>query len=163
MFADPTFWVFVALLAFVGAVAMAKAPAAIAAKLDARAEQIRITLAEAAQLKADAEALLAQYTARQAEAEQQAQEILAAAQAEAQRLREDAQSHMNKTLRTRTQMAERKIAQAETQAIADVRAAAAELAANTATRIFESQLAGKDADRLVDEAIAETRGKFASA
>lgn len=163
MFADPTFWVFVALLAFVGAVFMAKAPAAIAAKLDARAEQIRVTLAEAAQLKADAEALLAQYTARQAEAEQQAQDILATAQAEAQRLRDDAQSQMAKTLRTRTQMAERKIAQAEAQAIADVRAAAAELAANTATRIFESQLAGKDADRLVDEAIAETREKFISA
>jgi F-type H+-transporting ATPase subunit b len=161
MMTDPTFWVFCALMAFVAIVVVAKVPALIAQKLDDRSIAISATLAEAAKLKADAEALLATYKAKQVAAEQQAKDIVEAAVAEAARLRESAASQIEKSIKLRTAQAERKIAQAEAQAMAEVRAAAADLAATTAERVFSAQLDGKDADRLIADAIAEVPGKFA--
>jgi F-type H+-transporting ATPase subunit b len=57
-------------------------------------------------------------------------------------------------------MAERKIAQAEAQATADVKAAAVDLAAQSAEAILTARLAGLKSDPLVDAAIGQMAAKL---
>ncbi|MEI9905802.1 MAG: hypothetical protein WDN06_19140 [Asticcacaulis sp.] len=57
-------------------------------------------------------------------------------------------------------MAERKIAQAEAQAAADVKAAAADLAANVAETILADRAAKADSDPSVGAAIKQLQGRF---
>ena len=60
----------------------------------------------------------------------------------------------------RTKTAEAKIAQAETQAIADVRAAAAEAAVTAATAIMGQSVKGSVADDLISKGIKDVRDKL---
>jgi F-type H+-transporting ATPase subunit b len=60
----------------------------------------------------------------------------------------------------RTKMAETKIAQAEAQAVADVRAAAAEAAVSAAERILIQSAKGKTAEDLVTQGIADVKSKL---
>ena len=57
-------------------------------------------------------------------------------------------------------MAENKIAQAEAQALADVRSAAAELAVAAAERILARTVKDKVADDLLAKGIADVRAKL---
>ena len=57
-------------------------------------------------------------------------------------------------------MAERKIAQAEAQAAADVKAAAVDLAAQAAETVLAARLAGAKTDPLVDIAIGQMGAKL---
>jgi F-type H+-transporting ATPase subunit b len=57
-------------------------------------------------------------------------------------------------------MAERKIAQAEAQAAADVKSAAVDLAAQAAERILVARLAVGGSDGLVDAAIGQIGAKL---
>ena len=52
-------------------------------------------------------------------------------------------------------MAERRIASAEAQATAEVKAAAADVAARAAETILASRIAGAKSDPLLDDAIAQ--------
>jgi F-type H+-transporting ATPase subunit b len=57
-------------------------------------------------------------------------------------------------------MAETKIAQAEAQAVADVRAAAADAAVSAASRILADTVKGSAADALISQGIDEVRQKL---
>jgi F-type H+-transporting ATPase subunit b len=57
-------------------------------------------------------------------------------------------------------MAENKIAQAEAQALADVRAAAAEAAAGAAERILTQTAKGKVAEDLIQRGLDDVRKKL---
>jgi F-type H+-transporting ATPase subunit b len=57
-------------------------------------------------------------------------------------------------------MAERKIAQAEAQAAADVKSAAVDLAAQAAERILVARLASGASDGLIDAAIGQIGTKL---
>ena len=74
---DATFYAFVALVLFIAALVALKVPGMIGKGLDARAERIAAELAEAERLRKEAEALLADYAARAAEAETEAARIVA--------------------------------------------------------------------------------------
>jgi F-type H+-transporting ATPase subunit b len=63
-------------------------------------------------------------------------------------------------LARRTKMAETKIAQAEAQALADVRSAAAEAATAAAERILTESVKGKVADDLVRKGIEDLKSKL---
>src|SRR5262249_51289493 len=83
--------------------------------------RIRAELDEARKLKDEAAQLLAEYQKKQHAAETEAEEIIAGAKAEAERLAAEAKTRIENFVARRTTMAETKIAQAEAQAVADVR------------------------------------------
>lgn len=149
------FWVGVGLVAFFGILVLVKVPGMIAAQLDGAATKIQSELDEAARLRAEAEALLAQIKLEKAEAEAQAADMLKAAEADARRLEEDAKVKLEEALARRQTLAERRIAQAEAQAAAEVKSAAAELAIKAAEDILAARLASQDRDPLADDAIAQ--------
>ena len=153
--ANPELWVAVGLIAFFVIVVIAKVPALVAGVLDAKAAKIQSELDEAARLRVEAEALLAQIRAEKAEAETQAAEMLAAAEADARLMEVEAKAKLEETLARRQALAERRIAQAEAQATAEVRTAAADLAARAAEQILAARLAGQKSDPLLDAAIAQ--------
>lgn len=153
--ANPELWVAVGLVLFFVIVVVAKVPALIAGALDAKAAKIQGDLDEAARLRAEAEAMLAQIRKEKAEAEQQAKAMLEAAEEEAVRLQAEAETRLAESITRREQLAERRIAQAEAQATAEVKAAAAEQAAVAAERILAARLAAGAEDPLLDQAIGQ--------
>jgi F-type H+-transporting ATPase subunit b len=154
--AEAEFWVGVGLLIFLAIVIfVAKAPAKLVGSLDERRNKIQFDLDEAARIRAEAEAMLADIRARREEAERQATEMLAAAEADAKRLQAESKIKLEEQVKRRADLAERKIATAEAQATADVKAAAADLAADAAERVLAARLAAGKADPQVDAAIAQ--------
>lgn len=156
----PEFWVLVAVLIFLGLLVYLKVPAAMARALDARAERIQAELDEAQNLRAEAERLLGEIKAQREETERLAADMLAQAKEDAERMRKDAAVKLEEQIVRRTEMAERKIATAEAQAMADVKAAAAELAAEAARTVLVGRLAASTTDPLVDKAIGQMASKL---
>lgn len=157
---EAEFWVVVAFVAFFGVMIYFGAHKLIADTLDQRAAHIRAELDDARRLKEEAQALLAEYQRKQRTAERDAAEIIAGAKTEADRLAAEAKTRMEEFLARRTKMAETKIAQAEVQALADVRAAAAEAAVAAAERILAKSVKGKVADELIAKGIADLKSKL---
>ena len=153
--ANPELWVAAGLFLFLGLCVFVGVPKLVAAQLDAKGAKIQSELDEAARLRAEAEALLAQIRTEKAEAEAQAADMLAAAEADARLMEVEAKAKLEETLARRQALAERRIAQAEAQATAEVKMAAADLAARAAEQILAARLAGQQADPLLDAAIAQ--------
>jgi F-type H+-transporting ATPase subunit b len=128
--------------------------------LDHRSERIKAELDDARRLKEEAAKLLAEYKARGASAEREAQDIIAAARAEAERIAAEAKTKLEDFVARRTKTAESKIALAEAQALADVRAAAADAAVTAASTILSQSVKGNVADDLLAKGIAEVRAKL---
>jgi F-type H+-transporting ATPase subunit b len=146
---DPVTWTAVGLVIFVAVVfIMAKPHKAIARSLDDRASKIRSELDNAAALRKEAEAKLADAERRQKEAEAQAVEIVETARREAAELAREATAALAERLKLRERLAEERIARAESDAIRDVRIAAVDTASKAAAQILTETLTGKAADEL---------------
>jgi len=157
---NPEFWVGVGLVIFFAIVVMAGVPKLVAAGLDAKAAKIQSDLDEAARLRAEAEAMLAQIRKEKTEAEAQAAELLATAEAEAKRLETEAKARIEESTARREALAERRIAQAEAEATREVKSAAADLAAKAAQEILTARIAGAKSDPALDAAIGQLAGKL---
>ena len=157
---DAHFWVGVALVIFLGILVWAGVPGLAAKAIDARAEKLKARLAEAEELRNEAQALLDQIKAQKAASEKLAADVMANAQEEAKRLQAEAQVKLAEQIERRGQLAERRIATAEAQAAAEVKAAAAELASQMAEEVLKARLAGAKTDPLVDQAIGQLAGKL---
>lgn len=160
MFAEPEFWVAVAFVILMGIFAYMGVHRTILTTLDHRSERIRSELEDAQRLKQDAAKLLAEYKARRATAEREAADIVASAKTEAERIAAEAKAKMEDFVARRTKTAESKIALAEAQALADVRAAAADAAVAAASTILSRTVKGEVAEDLLAKGITEAREKL---
>ncbi len=160
VFGDPTFWVGVGTALFVLLLIRLKVPAQVGAMLDARAAAIKAELEEARRLRAEAEALLADYKKKTASAADEAQAIIDAAKAAADRMAADAKVALQQQIERRAKMAEQKIAQAEADALAEVRAAATAAASAAAREVIAKRMTDARGDALIDSAIAELGTKL---
>ncbi|MEQ9519844.1 MAG: F0F1 ATP synthase subunit B [Parvibaculum sp.] len=160
MLQDATFWVLISFLIFVGLVVYYKVPGMIAAALDKRAADIADELDQARQLREEAQQVLASYQRKQRDAEKEAQAIVEQARGEAERLAVETKNNLAAHVERRTKLAEDKIAQAEAQALQEVRAVAADVAIAAARTIIEQKLDGARATQLLDKSIAEVKAKL---
>ncbi len=150
----PGAWVALSMLAVFGIMLYAKVPALVAGMLDKKIEGIRSQLAEAARLRAEAEALKAEYEKKVSDATKHADELKLAAEGEAKLIVAKAKDDATALIARRTKSAEEKIAAAERAAIADVRARAASAATAAATQLIIAHHDGKTDKSLVDTTIA---------
>ena len=157
---DNTFWTFVGLILFFVLVAYLKAPGRVGKSLDDRATRIRKEIEEARELKEEAKQQLAEYQRRRREAEEEAKEIVAGAKREADALLKDAKRRNEEYVERRTAMAEAKIAQAENDAIAEVRASAVNVAIEASAKIIADRNAGGGNGIFIDNSIAEVRKRL---
>src|SRR5690606_9258059 len=105
---NPELWVAIGLILFLAIVVVVKVPGLIAGQLDSKAAKIQSELDEAARLRAEAEALLAQIRQEKAEAEAQAAEMLKAAEADARVMEAEARARLEESLARRQELAERR-------------------------------------------------------
>ena len=150
---DATAWVSLAMAAFIAILLFKKVPALIDSVLDGRIAQIKAQLAEASKLRAEADALKAEYEAKLAAAAGEAEAMRKSAEHEAETLLEDARTAAADLVVRRQKMAEDKIGAAERAAITAIRARAVN-AATTAAASLIAQGHDASADKaLVDSAI----------
>ena len=156
----PEAWVAIAFLCFLGLLAYLGVHRKLMDSLDQRQARIKGDLDEAKRLREEAQALLADFERKGRAAESEAQAIIASAKSEAERLATEAKSRVEDFVARRTKMAEAKIAQAEAQALADVRSAAADAAVAAAEKILSTAAKGKVAEDLLARGIEDVRKKF---
>lgn len=157
----PELWVAVAFFVLLGMAWWMGGFAAIGKLLDKRGERVAAELEEARRLSAEARALRDEYMAKRQQAEKEAGEIVAAAREEAERVAQEAHQRLAEFVAGRTAAAEAKIAQAEAQATAEVRAAAADAGLRAAEVILRDRTQGETADALVLSGVSQLRGAFA--
>lgn len=160
MFFEAETWVAIGFVVFVALLLSIGVHRTIGKALDDRSARIKAELDEARKLRNEAAGLLAEYQRKRREAEGEAQEIVSGAKAEAERLAVEAKARIEEFVTRRTKMAETKIAQAEAQAAADVRAAAAEAAVAAAEKILRQETKGELASRLIASGIADVGKKL---
>jgi F-type H+-transporting ATPase subunit b len=160
MLLEPEFWVAVAFVILMAIFAYVGVHRTVLKALDHRSERIKAELDDARRLKDEAAKLLAEYKARHASAEREADDIIANARAEAERIASEAKSKMEDFVARRTKTAESKIALAEAQALADVRAAAADAAVAAASTILSQSVKGPVGEDLLAKGIDEVRAKL---
>lgn len=160
LLSDPTFWVAVSSTSFVLLIIVAKIPGRVAIMLDARSALIAKELDEARRLREEAQALLASYQQKQSEAEKEALDIVVQARNEAERLAMETKKSLDAQIARRAKMAQDKIAQAEAQALAEVRAAASDIAIGAAGRVISDKMSRDRAGQLIDAAIRELPSKI---
>lgn len=158
--AEPETWVAIGFLIFVGILIYVGVPKMLINSLDERGKRVQAELDEARRLKEEAQKLLSEYQAKQRQADEEAAAIIAGAKAEAERIAAESKTRMEEFVARRTKMAETKIAQAEAQAVADVRAAAAEAAVAAAEKILSVSVKGKVADDLISRGIGDVKTKL---
>jgi F-type H+-transporting ATPase subunit b len=151
--AHGAFWVAVSIIVFAilfgGRIARP-----VAAMLDARTNSVRAALEEAARLKEEAEAMLRDATARQAQAMEDAKLILQHARDEAARMSAALAAEAEATAKRREQMALQRIDAAEKSAINDVRTAAIDIATAATTQILRQGIDPSIETTMLDNAIA---------
>lgn len=154
-----TIWATIALVIFIGIVIYAGVHKLVAKTLDDRIKKIETDLAEAEQLRKEAKALLDDYARRREEAEKEAQSIVDAAREEAFRLTAEAKDSLEAMVIRREKSVNAKIAQAEAQAIAEVRARSADLAVEAARVVLTRQMA-KKGDAMIAQSIKDVAAKL---
>ena len=159
MFFEAEFWVAVSFFIFMGIAWKMGVFTTVANGLDKRGDRIRAELEDARVLREEAQRVLADYQRRRKEAEAEADEIIRVARVEAERLAQEAQTKLADFVARRTKMAEQKIAQAEAQAAADVRAAAADAAVKASEQILRSRT-GTAGESMLLKGLGEVRSKL---
>lgn len=153
LLADAEFWVLLAVVIFAAAV-WKPMRRAVVGGLDERAARIRAELDEAKKLRDDAEQLLAQYQQKQREAAAEAEAMIAHAREEAVRIAAQSARDLEDALTRRQRLAEERIAQAETKALDEIRAAAVDAAIGAARAVIVEEMDEARGGALLDAAIA---------
>jgi F-type H+-transporting ATPase subunit b len=151
---EPGAWVALAMVVLLGILIWKKVPRTITGGLDGSIARIRQQLDEAKALRAEAEALRAEYAKKIAGAEKDAAEMLAHAQHEAEAIVAKAESDATDMIARREKMAQDKIGAAERAAIDELRAQAADAATRAAGVLIARNHSAEGDKALVDETIA---------
>lgn len=159
MLEDPTFWVAVAFVLFV-VLAARPVSRALTGTLDARSQRIRAEIEEAQALREEAQKTVAEFQRKQRDALKEAEQILDHAKVEAKRLREQAERDLETALRRREQAAMDKIAQAEAQALQEVRDQAIDVALIATAKLISENLDPQRSGEMIDRAIRDLSGKL---
>jgi F-type H+-transporting ATPase subunit b len=153
LFKDPEFWVLVAVAIFV-ALVWKPGKRILIGSLDDRAVRIGQELEAARNLRDEARRALADYQAKQREAANEAEQIVAHARGEAERIAAQSARELNETLQRRRRLAEERIAQEEAKAVAEIRGVAVDIAISAARRVIAAELDETRSAALIDTAIA---------
>jgi F-type H+-transporting ATPase subunit b len=156
---DNSFTALLGLILFIGVLIAVGVPRVIGSMLDKQIKKIETELSEAKRLREEASALLVEYEQKRVAAEQEAEGIVKAAKEEAERLTVEAQASLADLVARRTKAVEDKIAQAEAQAIAEVRARSADIAIEAARVVLSDEM-GKKGGKIIDAAIADVSSKL---
>jgi len=127
----------------------------IAEALDKRQQAIEESIAAAERTREEADALLADYRARLAEARVQAEEIVARAQKNAESYDAMRREETQKTIDERMEQAQRDIEAETNRALNQIRSEVADLTVLAAEKVTRKSLDSADQRKLVEDALSE--------
>lgn len=156
----PEFWVAISFVMFVGLLLYLGLPGMVTKALDDRAATIRSEIEDAARLRDEAQAMLAEYQRRRQDASKEAEEIVAMARKEAQFFAEETRKSLTEQLARRAKSAEEKIARAEAQALIEIRSKAVDAAISAAQGLIAERLSASKADELIASSVKEVKAKL---
>jgi F-type H+-transporting ATPase subunit b len=157
---EPEFWVAVGFVLVIVILVWQGVPKMVAKMLDSRAAAIAAELTEARRLREEAAALLADYKAKAAGAEREAESIVVEARAEAARFAEVSRADLKAQIERRAQAAQDKIAQAESAAMSEIRALAADAAVAAAQKLIVARMDEQRAGHLIADGIKNLGAKL---
>jgi len=158
-FLDNSFYATVSLVLFLAIMAYFGVPKIIGKMLDGKIKQIADDLEAAKRLREEAAELLVEYEKKRVAAESEAAGIIAAAKDEATRMTAEAKTALADMVVRRTKSVEDKIAQAESQAIAEVRARSADVAIEAARVVLTDEM-NRKGGQVVDKAIGDVSSRL---
>ena len=150
---NTNFVVLLGFLVFVGIVLYYKVPSTLLKMLDNRAAGIKSDLAEARELREEAQTLLASYERKQKEVQDQANRIITSAREDAKVQAEESRKELDRSVERRLAAAKDQIAQAEEDAKRRVRNEAVEVAVAAARQVLSEQMDATRSATLVDQSI----------
>jgi len=159
---ESDFWEWLGLLAVIAIFLWKGAPAFIAGALDRRAAGISKELESVKRLREEAETLLLSYRERAQGAEGEAAAILSETRAETERFAAEARAQIEAQIARRTLQAQERIAQAEANAVAEIRALAADAAVAAARDLIAARLGEQKSAALIAGSIDELPAKLNS-
>lgn len=151
---DPRYWVALAFVLFVVVFVRYLLPKLVEA-LDARSRQIADQLEQAASLRKEAEALLAEYKQKQAHMLKEAEALVQATQGEVARMKERAEQDIATSIARRKAQAEANITQMEEAARNEIRDKLIEVATASARELMTKELSGAKEDPSVAQVISQ--------
>ena len=157
--ANTDFIVVIAFVLFVAVLFYFKVPGMVSKMLDDRSSGIQSELDEARALRDEAQALLASYERKHKEVQEQADKIVAQAKVDAEAAADQARADLARSIERRMASADQ-IASAQAGAIKEVRDSAVTVAVAAARDVIAKQMSAADANKLVDDAIAQVDAKL---
>ncbi|WP_299722851.1 F0F1 ATP synthase subunit B [uncultured Tateyamaria sp.] len=158
--ANTDFIVLIAFILFVAVLFYFKVPGMLSKMLDDRSSGIQSELDEARALRDEAQALLASYERKHKEVQEQADKIVAQAKIDAEAAADQARADLARSIERRMASAEDQIASAQAGAIKEVRDSAVTVAISAARTVIEKQMSAADANKLIEESIAQVDAKL---
>ena len=159
IFASPSFWVAIAFIVFV--VIFAKPVWKFSTKaLDRKISAIEASIEEAANLREEAQDLLAKYKRKLVDAEDEAEAIVGQARKEASALKARMIKELEASLERREKLAIDRIAQAEKDATSEISIMTAEVSLTATRRLLIENINEKKANDLIDCSIEELAEKL---
>ena len=159
MLHDPTFWVAMGfLILIVLGVVYVRKP--ILGALDDKVDAVKAGLDEAASLREEAQQLLAEYQRKQRDAVKETEAMVSRSKEEAERIIVEGTDNLEAMLKRREELAMEKIAQAEADAMREVRTMSVDVAVDATRALIASKLDSARANALVDEAISDLSHKL---
>ncbi|MEE4213405.1 MAG: F0F1 ATP synthase subunit B [Parvularcula sp.] len=157
---DTNLWVLLGFIAIIVIILSQGVGKKLSGFVAGRATLIQQQLDEARSLREDAQRILADYQKRQREAETEAEDIISQAKADAKAMVAETRRKIDDQTARRTEAAQDRIARAEAQAVAAVRAQTADLAVDAAREIIKARTDGAAQRSLLDRSIKDIRGKL---
>src|ERR1700744_157857 len=160
MLREPEFWIAVGFVLVIAILVWKGVPKMVGTMLDQRAASISAELNEARRLREEAAGLLADYKAKAASAEREAESIITEARAEATRFAEVSRADLVAQIGRRAQAAQDKIAQAEAAAMSEIRALAAAAAVAASQKLITARMDEQRAGHLIADGIRDLGAKL---
>jgi F-type H+-transporting ATPase subunit b len=157
---QPDFWELVGLVVVIAIFLWKGAPAFIARALDNRAMAISKELESVKRLREEAETVLINYRERARGTQSETAAILSESRAENERFAAEARAQMQAQIERRARQAQERIAQAEANAMAEIRALAADTAISAAKKIIAARVGEQKATSLISQSIGELPAKL---
>ena len=158
--ANTDFVVLLGFLLFIAILVYNNVPGMLIGLLDKRSEDIKSELDEARALREEAQTILASFERKQREVQSHADEIVKTAKADAQVAADQAKKDLAASVARRLAAAQDQIASAEASAVKDVRDQAVAVAIAAAGDVISSQMSAANANKLIDNAIADVDSKL---
>ena len=159
LLADGYTWYTFSFLIFAAIIIKVASPI-ITSGLDSRIEEIKKDLAEAENLRVEAQEMLAQYQRKHRDAVQESEKIIKTARDNAEQFKAQAEADLDEIMQRREQQLESRLQRMEQNAISEIQAYAADLAMNAATQIIVDKLDKKTNSKLVEQSIANVEANI---